>query len=79
MLQGRGESQQQIDGIKIQSPATIPIPNKNTVQPTQVKLKELMPKYLRDHGLQKSAQMVNIKQTGLTFNLARYHDGSPPT
>ena len=62
MLQGRGESQQQIDGIKIQSPATIPIPNKNTVQPTQVKLKELMPKYLRDHDLQRSAQMVNMKR-----------------
>ena len=62
MLQGRGESQQQIDGIKIQSPATIPIPNKNTLQPTQVKLKELMPKYLRDHDLQKSAQVVNMKR-----------------
>ena len=62
MLQGQGESQQQIDGIKIQSPATIPIPNKNTLQPTQVKLKELMPKYLRDHDLQISAQMVNIKR-----------------
>ena len=37
MLQGLGESQQQIDGIKIQSPATIPIPNKNTVQPTKTK------------------------------------------
>ena len=74
MLQGRGESQQQIDGIKIQFPATIPTPNKNTVQPTQVKLKELMPKYLRDHDLPDGKY-----QTGLTFNLARYHDGSPPT
>ena len=76
MVQGPGESQQQIDGIKIQSPATIPTPNKNIVQPTKTKrFNAKIPKRSWSAKISPDGKY----QTGLTFNLARYHDGSPPT